>query len=136
MKLWDMHNNPLEVKDGNLGVFKNEQVSDDVWMLPVLPEKVEIEPGVAKHLTAHEKLVAFRTCYQYISLKQKLFFAFEDQEEAIQLILVEFLLFSERDRQIFPVYRFYELLEAMTDPQKRRIFAAIRSKLNSKSKVF
>ena len=47
-------------------------------MLPVLPEAVPIEPESNEFLTDIEKLVAFRTSYQYISLKQKLFFAFED----------------------------------------------------------
>ena len=47
-------------------------------MLPVLPENVPIEAGSNEYLTDIEKLVAFRTSYQYISLKQKLFFAFED----------------------------------------------------------
>ena len=41
------------------------------------------------------------------------------------LIFGEFLLFSQRDRQIFPTYRFYELLEVMTQPQKNRIFSKI-----------
>ena len=52
-------------------------------MLPVLPQRVEIEPDSEEYLTVPEKLMAFRTSYQYISLKQKLLFAFEDQEEAI-----------------------------------------------------
>ena len=47
-------------------------------MLPVLPEHVAMESGSDQYLTDLEKLVAFRTSYQYISLKQKLFFAFED----------------------------------------------------------
>ena len=52
-------------------------------MLPVIPDKVEKEIGSGRYLTDIEKLVAFRTSYQYISIKQKLFFAFEDKEEAI-----------------------------------------------------
>jgi len=123
VKLWDMQDakicgNPLEVKGGGLGVFKQENVKNDVWMLPVLPDKVSVEPESNNYLSDIEKLVAFRTSYQYISLKQKLFFAFEDQEEAILLIFGEFLLFPQKERQIFPTYRFYELLEVMTKPQK------------------
>lgn len=53
-----------------------------------------------------EKLVAFRTSYQYLSLKQKLYFAFEDREEAIKLIFGEFLLYPQGDHQIFPRNRF------------------------------
>ena len=71
-------------------------------MLPVLPDKVETAPESGIYLESLEKLIAFRTSYQYISMKQKLFFAFEDQEEAILSILREFLLFSQKDRQIFP----------------------------------
>lgn len=71
-------------------------------MLPVLPPRVEEEPDSGKFLTDKEKLQAFRTSYQYIYLKQKLYFAFEDQEEAIMLIFREFLLFSQNYRQIFP----------------------------------
>jgi hypothetical protein len=61
--------NPLEVKGGELGVFKHASMPKDVWMLPVLPDKVEIEPDSGKYLTDVEKLCAFRTSYQYISLK-------------------------------------------------------------------
>ena len=81
VKLWDMQDanaNPLEVQGGELGVFKQSYVKSDVWMLPVLPEQVPVEPESNEYLTDIEKLVAFRTSYQYISLKQKLFFAFED----------------------------------------------------------
>ena len=41
------------------------------------------------------------------------------------------MLFSQRDRQIFPTYRFYELLEVMTQPQKDRIFKKIVTQLNA-----
>ena len=84
--LWDMNGaqyNPLEIKGGHLEIFKRRDIKPDVWMLPVLPEKVEVEPESGKTLSDLEKLVAFRTRYQYISLKQKLLFAFEDQEEAV-----------------------------------------------------
>lgn len=74
----DSSYNPLEVKGGELGVFKQKDVKDNAWMLPVLPEKVEIKPETDQYLEPLEKLVAFRSSYQYISLKQKLFFAFED----------------------------------------------------------
>ena len=74
----DSNYNPLEVKGGELGVFKQNNVKSNAWMLPVLPEKVEIKPETDQYLSSLEKLVAFRTSYQYISLKQKLFFAFED----------------------------------------------------------
>ena len=70
--------NPLEIKGGHLEIFKRRDVKPDVWMLPVLPEKVEVEPESGQELSNLEKLVAFRTSYQYISLKQKLLFAFED----------------------------------------------------------
>lgn len=66
------------MKGGPLDVFKQPNIKSDVWMLPVLPEQVPVEPESNEFLTDLEKLVAFRTSYQYISLKQKLFFAFED----------------------------------------------------------
>ena len=75
--------NPRTLQDGHLNVFKRPNIRKDVWMLPVIPDKVEKEIGSGRYLTDIEKLVAFRTSYQYISIKQKLFFAFEDQEEAI-----------------------------------------------------
>ena len=40
-----------------------------------------------------EKWVAFRASFQYLSLKQNIYFAYEDREEAIKLIFGEFLLF-------------------------------------------
>ena len=72
VRLWDMRDanyNPLEVKGGELGVFKQANVKNDIWMLPVLPSRVEIEPDSAEYLTDVEKLISFRTSYQYISLK-------------------------------------------------------------------
>jgi len=116
---------PLFVKDGQLNVFKRKDIRSDMWLLPVIPDKVEIELNEGKYLTELEKLVAFRTSYQYISMKQKLFFTFEDPEDAIAMIFGEFLFFSKKNRQIFPTYRFYELLERMTQGQKDRIFEKI-----------
>ena len=40
VRLWDMRDanyNPLEVKGGELTIFKQANVKDDIWMLPVLP---------------------------------------------------------------------------------------------------
>ena len=40
VRLWDMRDanyNPLEVKGGELGVFKQANAKNDIWMLPVLP---------------------------------------------------------------------------------------------------
>ena len=48
-------------------------------------------------MNEYEKLAAFRTSYQYLGLKQKLYFAFEDREEAIKLIFGEFLLYPQED---------------------------------------
>ena len=61
--------NPLEIKDGELAVFSHSNVKKDVWMLPVLPNKVETEPDSGKYLSDTNKLIAFRRSYQYISLK-------------------------------------------------------------------
>ena len=66
VRLWDMGEmkyNPLEVKGGELGVFKQPNVKNDIWMLPVLPQRVEIEPESEEYLTVPEKLMAFRTSY-------------------------------------------------------------------------
>lgn len=52
-------------------------------MVPVLPKNLAAEKGSKNVYSELETLVAFRTSYQYISLKQKLYFSFEDQEEAI-----------------------------------------------------
>ena len=46
------------------------------------------------------------------------------------LIFGEFLPFLQKERQIFPTYRFYELLEVMTKPQKQRVFRKIVTHLN------
>ena len=58
-------------------------------MLPVLPANLQVQqPGskMVETMTDFQKLIAFRRSYQYIGMKQKLFFAFEkyeDIEEAI-----------------------------------------------------
>ena len=59
---------------------------------------------------------AFRSSYQYISFKQKLIYSFEDQDDALQLIFKEFLLFSQKVEHIFPKSRFEELLRYLTKP--------------------
>ena len=139
VRLWDMQDaqiNSTEVNSINLDIFNRAAIKSDVWMLPVLPENVEAESDSGVMMNEIEKLIAFRTSYQYISLKQKLFFAFEDREEAILLIFGEFLLFSDKDRQIFPTYRFYELLEMMTKPQKERIFTQTVAHIKPKESMF
>ena len=73
--------NPIQIKEGKLNVFMQEGIGTDKWMLPVLPDKVELDDERANGqdcLNEIQKLIAFRTSYQYISLKQKLFFSFED----------------------------------------------------------
>ena len=67
--------------NGGLEIFG--KVSNEAWVLPVLQE-ITLDSG--KALTTKETLQAFRLSSQYISLKQKLYFAFEDQEEAILCI--------------------------------------------------
>ena len=61
-------------------MFYQANVGPDTWMLPVVPEKVELDErtNYNEFFNDMQKLIAFRTSYQYISLKQKLFFAFED----------------------------------------------------------
>ena len=53
---------------------------------------------------------AFRSSYQYIGLKQKLIYSFADQDDALQLIFKEYLLFSQKVEHIFPKSRFEEIL--------------------------
>lgn len=67
-----------QLKGGELGLFEQVKVSSNVWMLPVLPERVLVDLDSNETLDDLQKLVAFRTSYQYISLKTKLLFAFED----------------------------------------------------------
>ena len=67
-----------QLKGGELGLFEQVKVSSNVWMLPVLPERVLVDLDSNENLDDLQKLVAFRTSYQYISLKTKLLFAFED----------------------------------------------------------
>lgn len=113
-----------------------DQVGSNVWMLPVLPEEVETEPDSGVFLNQIDKLMAFRSSYQYISLKEKLYFAFESKSEAIQLIFNEFLRFKHQDRQIFPRQRFCELLEHMTADQKERIFKTVQRGLDKDQEIF
>ena len=47
-------------------------------MLPIIPDKLETESESGVYMSEVQKHVAFRISQQYISLKQKLFFAFED----------------------------------------------------------
>lgn len=54
---------PLEVKDGQLNVFGRDDIVKNVWFLPVIPDKVEIEVDSGRNMTDLEKLVAFRTSY-------------------------------------------------------------------------
>lgn len=39
---------PLEVKDGLLNVFKREDIHEDVWLLPVIPDMVKSDVGSGK----------------------------------------------------------------------------------------
>lgn len=54
----------------------------------------------------------------------------------MELILAEFLLYNQQDRQIFPTYRFDEILGMMTQLQKDRIFKYIQFRLKGDKPIF
>jgi len=35
--------NPLQIKEGKLNVFMQGDIATDKWMLPVIPDKVELD---------------------------------------------------------------------------------------------
>ena len=83
-------NETRHIYSDQLSIFKNNKIPSEVWFYPKLPEVLYQEKAVFKQI---EKWVAIRASHQYLSMKQKLYFAFEDREEAIKLIFGEFLLY-------------------------------------------
>ena len=104
---------PVQVERQELKEF--EGVGKDIWLLPVIPEEV-LDEDSRTPLTELEKLLAYRYSCQFISMKTKIIFHFEDFEEAIARIFDEFMSFPERDQDLFPIEFFKELLRFMSRP--------------------
>lgn len=77
---------------------------DQSWMMPSAWEQ-------------HHRQI--RHCYQYIQMKVKLFFIFEEQDSAIQLTFRELMNFPRCPEEYFPRHYFVVLLEFLTLEQKK-----------------
>lgn len=114
---------PVQVERHGLKEFHG--VSKNIWLLPVIPDEV-IDEDTREEMSELDKLLAYRYSCQFISMKTKILFHFEDFEEAIARIFDEFMTFPERDQDLFPIEFFKELLRFMSRPLKDRVFLAIR----------